>query len=141
MKIIASRSLYFLFLLSILIILSSCAKTRTLDPLTQSEQSKIKKIAILVEADEEFSVSVEKEKRYLSEDVVSEIIELEPFSGVLLIVGGLIEYGIKSHVDEKHEEILEPKLIQFQPNEIMSDRLRDYLELTNAGFTAEISEV
>jgi len=96
------RSLYFLFFLSILLILSSCApKSRTIDPLSNLELSNIMKIAIVVKADVEFSVSVEKEKGYwsigLSEryEGVTAGSYLQPLIYPLLIVGGLTEDGIK----------------------------------------------
>ncbi len=146
------RSLYFLFFLSILLILSSCApKSRTITPLSQSNLSKIKKIAVLVKADVEFSVSVEKEKGYWSavlsdwgEGIMDHSAGYGGMVGVpfflLGIVGGLTEYGIKSYIDEKHKGSLEAKLTQLHPNELLSDRLKHYLESSNAGFTAVISE-
>jgi len=157
MKIIASRYLYFSFFLSILLILSSCAKTRTITPITQSNRSKIKKIAILVEADDEFSISVSKEKRRF----YSLILELGcrsgasggsgyaaagaavfcGFAAVATLIGAAIEEPIRSHIDEKHEEVLEAKLTHFHPGELMTEKLKNYLELSNAGFTAEIPEV
>ncbi|MDA2920631.1 hypothetical protein MYX76_14255 [Desulfobacterota bacterium AH_259_B03_O07] len=142
MKIIASRSLYFSFFLSTLLILSSCAKTRTITPLTQSNRSNVNKIAIFVEADEEFNVSVSREKNY-SVGILSGVDA--GMGGVFLIplaiVWGLTEYVIRRHIDEKHEESLEAKLTHFHPGELMTEKLQNYLELSNAGFTAEIPEV
>jgi hypothetical protein len=135
------KTLLLIFIIATLITVS-CAKTRTIDPLTQSEQSKIKKIAILVEADEEFSVSVSKEKPYWSERIGRVDAGM---GGIILIplaiVASLTEYGIRSHIDEKHEESLEAKLTHFQPEELMREKLKNYLELSNAGFIAEIPEV
>ena len=128
------RSVYFLFFLSILLILSSCAKTRT--PLTQSNRSNIKKIAILVEADEEFNVSIEKYRTNIWGESFSGGI----FDLVLLIPAIIVEID-KDYSDKKHEEVLESKLVQFSPDEIMSDRLKHYLVSSDAGFTAEVTEV
>ncbi|MDA2921108.1 hypothetical protein MYX76_16735 [Desulfobacterota bacterium AH_259_B03_O07] len=60
------------------------------------------------------------------------------FGGALV---GIVSLIIQHNVYERLQMSLEPKLIQFQPNEIMSGGLQHYLELTNASFTAEISEV
>jgi len=158
MNVMCGRYLYFSFFLSILLVLSSCAKTRTIDPLTQSERSKIKKIAILVEADEEFNVSVSKEReRYYSS--IPDLGYLDCGSGRSLggaaascgfvfiatligaAIGAAIEEPIRYHVDEKHEESLEAKLTHFHPGELMTEKLQNYLELSNADFTAEIPEV
>ena len=132
----------FITFLSLLLILSSCAKTRTITPLTQSNRSNVNKIAIFVEADEEFNVSVSREKNY-SVGILSGVdagmggVFLIP----LVIVWGLTEYVIRRHIDEKHEESLEAKLTHFHPGELMTEKLQNYLELSNAGFTAEIPEV
>jgi len=99
----------------------------------------------------EFSVSVEKEKGYWSavlsdwgEGIMDHSAGYGGMVGVpfflLGIVGGLTEYGIKSYIDEKHKGSLEAKLTQLHPNELLSDRLKHYLESSNAGFAAVISE-
>jgi len=60
----------------------------------------------------------------------------------LYIGPGLIPLALLYHaVEQQDEAILESKLIQFHPDELMSDRLKHYLESSNAGFTAEIPEV
>jgi len=141
MKIIASRSLYFSFFLSTLLILSSCASTRTITPLTQSNRSKIKKIAILVEADEEINVSVSKKKAYWSDVLGWFVLLTGGLATPVWAVSMMTEYGVRTHIDEKHEESLEAKLIHFHPGELMTEKLKNYLELSNAGFTAEIPEV
>jgi len=131
------RSLYFLFFLSILLILSSCApKSRTITPLSQSNRSNIKKIAILVEADEEFNVSIEKYRTNIWAESGSGTI----FDLVLLIPAIIVEID-KHYSDKKHEEVLESKLVQFSPDEIMSDRLKHYLVSSDAGFSAEVTKV
>jgi len=90
---------------------------------------------------------VEGAKRYWSADLSN---LLDPYSewyssGVHSLLFGIVavlpEYGIRSHLDEKHKESLESKLIQFHPGELMTEKLINYLELSNAGFTAEIPEV
>ena len=51
-----------------------------------------------------------------------------------------ILYSVVSHYqNERLEESLEPDLIQFEPDELMSQKLKNYLESSNAGFTAEIT--
>jgi len=61
---------------------------------------------------------------------------------VFVAIGIMItDVAIKYYVDEKHEESLEAKLTQFHPGELMTGKLINYLELSNAGFTAEIPEV
>ena len=45
-------------LLIVSLLAGSCAKTRTITPLTQSNRSNIERIAILVEADKELDASV-----------------------------------------------------------------------------------
>jgi len=72
MKVISGRSLYFSFLLSSLLILSSCAKsTRTITPLTHSDRSNVRKIAIFVEADEELDASVGEPEGFALAAIVS----------------------------------------------------------------------
>jgi len=141
------------FILSILLVLSSCApKSRTITPLTQSNLSKIKKIAVVVKADEELDVLVEGAKRYWSAElfdwgvgIMDHSAEYGGIVGVPFILLGIVavlpEYGIRSHLDEKHKESLESKLTQFHPGELMTEKLINYLELSNAGFTVEIPEV
>lgn len=116
----------------------SCAttKTRTKTPLTQSNRSKIKKIAIFVEADDDFNVSVEKRRRNIFAEMGSGEI-----TDILLLIPALIVEIDKYHDDKKHEEALESELAQFSPDEVMSDRLKYHLALSNAGFAAEVTEV
>jgi len=121
--------IFLLFIILITFTAYSCApKIRTITPLTQSNRSKIKKIAVVVNVDEEFNVSVEK----------GSLAGPNPLGIIIFLIIG---YIIVEHENKKHEEILESKLTQFHPDELISDRLKHYLELSNAGFTAEISEV
>jgi len=137
MIIVKYQFTFITFVCSILLILSSCApKSRTITPLSQSNLSKIKKIAILVEADEEFNVSIEKYRTNIWGEAMSGTI----FDLVLLIPAIIVEID-KHYSDKKHEEVLESKLVQFSPDEIMSDRLKHYLVSSDAGFSAEVTKV
>jgi hypothetical protein len=132
-----AKTLVLVFMIATLIT-TSCAttKTKTKTPLTQSNRSTIKKIAILVEADNDFSVSIEKRRRNIfAEMATGGIINI-----LLLIPATIVELD-KYHDDKKHEEALESELVQFSPDEVMSDRLKDYLASSNAGFAAEVTEV
>jgi len=123
--------LYLIFIIIITFLAYSCApKSRTITPLTQSNRSKIKKIAVVVNVDEEFNVSVEEYGSSPSSFYPHDIM-------IHLIIDSITVH----YLNEKHEEILESKLIQFLPDELISDRLKHYLESSNAGFTAEISKV
>jgi len=122
------------------LITASCAKsTRTLTPLTHSNRSNVKKIAIFVEADEELDASVgETEGLGKVAAVVGTVVVFSLYApGPLLIPIFLLEHS----QEQKNEGILESKLIQFHPDELMLDRLKHYFESSNAGFTAEIPEV
>jgi len=128
------------FILSILLILSSCApKSRTITPLTESNRSNIKKIAIVVKADEELDASVGEPEGLALAAIVSGLVVV---TWPLFIGPWLIPYALLEHsLEQRNEAILESTLIQFHPDELMSDRLKHYLESSNAGFTAEIPEV
>ncbi|MGB7293317.1 MAG: hypothetical protein WBD99_14175 [Thermodesulfobacteriota bacterium] len=130
-------------------ITASCAttKTKTKTPLTQSNRLKIKNMAILVEADKDFNVSVEKHRRNIWAEMypsTSTMTGFDPFTFfaqlALMIPATIVEID-KYHDDKKHEEALESELVQFSPDEIMSDRLQHYLASSDAGFTAEVTRV
>jgi len=111
------------------LISASCAKsTRTITPLTQSDRSKIKKIAIFVDVDEEFDASVES-------------LPLEGPNIIGILIFSIIGYFITEHQNKKHENIFKEQLTEFHIDELFSDRLKYYLESSNAGFTAEVSDI
>ena len=55
---------------------------------------------------------------------------------IFVILGSLVA----NYQNERLEENLESNLIQFKPDELMSQKLKEYLESSNAGFTAEITK-
>jgi len=122
MRVISGRSLYFLFFLSILLLLSSFTKAGTIAPLTQSNLSKIKKIAIFVTEDEEFDFDLETQWR-------------PPDNSIIDILGTFKQF----YQQEKFEESLEAKLPK--PSSIMADKLKHSIELSDARVTAEIPDI
>jgi hypothetical protein len=139
------KTLVLVFMFATLIT-AHCAttKTKTKTPLTQSNRSKIKKIAIFVEADKDLNVSIEKYRRNIWGEMASNMTGSDPLSflvGLALMIPATVVEIDKYQDDKKHEEALESELVQFRPDEVMSDRLKDYLASSNAGFAAEVTEV
>ena len=66
--VVKNNLIFFTFVISILLILSSCApKSRTITPLSQSNLSKIKNIALITKVEKDFFVKVSRAEGYYSD--------------------------------------------------------------------------
>lgn len=167
MRVVNHKFTYSTFILSILLILSSCityrasipgtgstiqtpSKSGNIAPLSQSNLSKIKNIAVVTRAEEDFSVKVSRAKDYYTDTYYSytnfyytgsiDYMSTTDY-GLCLgcamidlaanIVAGGIEHGIRSHNDQQLEELLMPQLEGFNQKEITSESFKKYLEDTN----------
>lgn len=133
----------FLFNVSLILILLSCAGTGLKeDPLTSSERSKINKIGIDVRTEGDFDVKVFQamEMPNFAEGVsMPYVYGGEGFvEGIFLAVDLAIAYS-HYHSDESIENDLRPLLLNYNPEKIMVDRIIHYIDKTQIFAIAKVS--
>ena len=133
-------------LISLVLVFSSCSKPyKTLDPLTQTERSRINKLAIVTNTEEEFDVKLFQ---------AGELPGFEPYvyvpPGGAALGGGIIALALlvanlgmaysQYHSDENIEDDLSPLLVNFDPDRALARKMIKHLELTNMFDQLEISD-
>ena len=133
---------YCLFIIIVSLILGSCVpKSKTIDPLTQSEYSRISDIAITVSANEDFTVMVERVKQngYWGGSSCSTA-EACVFELIILVTIAIVDSYLDHRSDKKEAEIIQEKLDQFDATEHLSTKLRDNLRSSNTRLNVEVAE-
>lgn len=135
------RKLQFLFLIVLVLLVSCGPKTRTITPLSESDKSGIKKVAILVHADEELKVSISKMKLRWYDGVATSsgegIILILP----VLLVAIIVDQSVRSNIDNKKAEEFREDMSDIKMDSLLSERIDQYFETFGIGFEAEIVEI
>jgi len=130
-----------LLLIIISMVLGSCVpKSKTIDPLTKSEYSKINNIAVVISANEEFTVMVERVKQsgYWGSSCSSA--EGCVFELIAIVIIAVVDSYLDHRSDKKDAEMIQEKLEQFDATEKLSTKLRHNLKSSNTRFNVEIAE-
>jgi hypothetical protein len=126
----------------------SCAiktHTKTIIPLSESNRSGLKKVAIFVQSDEELNVNLTKLKdRYWTA-------MLEGCGGcnsigciflpVVIAAAAVIEESVRSGMDHSKEREFREGLSNLNLNVLLSESIEKAFESSDAGFEAEIIEI
>ena len=112
------------------LVLSSCRGKEI--PLVEGNWAKIKRIAILVKGEGDFSVRLSREKMSAS---LNEYANLDAPGLVLWAM----EAGVRSAADQRKTDKLKPKADDFDPKAVMEERLNHYMKLANV-FTTQDEE-
>lgn len=122
------------------ILLASCApKTRTITPLTEPDKSKIKKMAIHVQADEELHANISKmQQRYYEMFMNS---EGSGFLAPVLLLAMVIEELRRSNIDSSYADEFGEDISEINFDTLLSEHIDEYFENTDASFDAEISKI
>lgn len=145
---ITFRNLAVLVFIIIAFTTYSCATkthTKTIVPLSESNRSGIKKVAIYVQLDEELNVNLSNlQDRYW-------VGILEGAGGcnsigciflpVVILVSAVIEESVRSAMDHSKESKFREDLSNINLNKLLSESIDKSFESANAGFKAEISEI
>ncbi len=130
-----------LLLIIISMVLGSCVpKSKTIDPLTKSEYSKINSIAVVISANEEFTVMVERIKQSGSWGSSCSSAEGCVFELIIYVIIAVVDSYLDHRSDKKDAEMIQEKLEQFDATEKLSTKLRDNLKSSNTRFNVEIAE-
>ena len=129
-----------LICISIFILITSCApKTRTITPLTEPDKSRIKKVAIHVQADEELRANISRmQKRYYE---MFMDIEGSGLLAPVLLVAMLVEEFHRSNLDSNYADEFGEDISEINIDKLLSEHIDDYFENTDASFEAEISKI
>jgi hypothetical protein len=110
--------------------------------LSESDKEKINLLALMVRTEKDFRYSVATEGEHISPAIFAIIAEgLGPLGiFVLPAVAGsyLIERGIRSHIDDKHENELELVLADYSLEDDLGDGLKQQIELVNLFDVTEV---
>ena len=130
-----------LLIVIVCLMLVSCGpKTRTIVPLSETDKSRIQKMAIYVQADEELKVSISKLKdRYYGAGLSSHCQGLDCiFTLIIDVVWMAAEESTRSHIDSKHSEEYNEDISEVEMDRLLSKSIDEYLDTAQAGFEAEV---
>jgi len=127
-------------LLIVSLLAGSCApKTRTIIPLSESDKSGIKKVAIHVQADEELKANISRmQQRYydmfMNSGAAGWILPV-------LLVALVVEEYVRSNKDSRLADEFREDISEINIDKLLSERIDEYFERTDASFEAEISTI
>jgi len=133
--------------LTLFLISASCGpKTRIITLLSESDRSKIKKVAIQININPELDarISTIKDRYWTSAlDGISGSCE---YGSCLLLIPIVLawmvtEEAVRSNMDQERENEFNEDLSDINMEQIMAERLDEYFENTGATFEAEISKI
>lgn len=149
-----SKVFIYLLICPILLLSISCATTgervRKVGKsegisLSESNRAKISRLAIMVRTDKDFRYSVAIEEEYISSTAGKIAVELmdpmgsaswNPFGLALMVLpvvalSYLIEHGVRSHIDDTHENELEQVLGDYSLEDDLRNDLEQQIELAD----------
>ncbi len=129
-------------LLIVSLLAGSCGpKTRTITPLSKADRASIKNVAIHVQVDDELDAIISKMKgRFVDPNSCTGGIECLLMIPII-IVAIIVEESIRSNIDNKKAEEFREDISDIKMDRLISERIDEYFETTDAPFEAEISEI
>ncbi len=130
-----------LILIIISLFTGSCGpKTRTITPLTDLEKSRIKKMAIHIQADEELEAHISRIKPRFYEGMNTSSAGMGAvFMIPVILAAVLVEESVRSNIDTKHADEFGEDIEELDIDKLLSERVDEYFETSGANFDAEIT--
>jgi hypothetical protein len=129
----------------VLVILASCGpKTRTITPLSESDKSNIKKVAINIEVDEELDANISTIKQRYWTSALDSFSGSCDYSCILLIPIVLAwivtEETVRSTMDHGRESEFNEDISNINMEEVIAEQLDEYSQTIDVYFEAEMVE-
>ena len=132
-------------LIPLFFICFSCGpKTRTITPLSESDKSNIKKVAINIQVDEKLDANISTIKQRYWASALAGFDGSCDYGSCLLLIPILLawivtEETVRSHMDQGRENELNEDLSDLDMENIMAERIDEYFENTAAPYEADIT--
>jgi len=125
---------------------ASCSpKTRTITPLSESDRSSIKKVAINIKVYEDLDANISTIKQRYWTTALDDLSGSCEYGSCLLLIPIVLawmvtEEAVRSNMDQDRENEFNEDLSDISMEKIMAERIDEYFEDTGVSFEAEITE-